>query len=172
MHKRSLKGNLQRSKRSLKTTKVHEDEVIKLNTLKTRRLVRSILKVPFIMRNDLLFPKRMEESRRNKELKNKIDILLNDNSKLICKNKTLLESLEVLKKEKEFSNLEFQKLILENKNLFEKVLSLEECMEDYNDLKKNVSDLTICIEKFTKEKEIFEELLGSQRSAFGKKGIG
>ncbi|KAI5682130.1 hypothetical protein M9H77_03358 [Catharanthus roseus] len=32
MHKKSLKGNLQRSKRSLKTTKVYEDEVIKMNT--------------------------------------------------------------------------------------------------------------------------------------------
>ncbi|KAI5653543.1 hypothetical protein M9H77_30730 [Catharanthus roseus] len=40
MHKRSLKGNLQRSKRSHKITRDYEDEVIKLNTLKTRRLVR------------------------------------------------------------------------------------------------------------------------------------
>ncbi|KAI5668725.1 hypothetical protein M9H77_18578 [Catharanthus roseus] len=40
MHKRSLKGNLQRSKRSLKTTRLYEDEVIKLKTLKTRRMVR------------------------------------------------------------------------------------------------------------------------------------
>ncbi|KAI5658116.1 hypothetical protein M9H77_26909 [Catharanthus roseus] len=39
MHKRSLKGNLQRSKISLKTTTVYEDEMIKLNTLKTRRIV-------------------------------------------------------------------------------------------------------------------------------------
>ncbi|KAI5657235.1 hypothetical protein M9H77_26028 [Catharanthus roseus] len=45
MHKRSLKGNLHRSKRSYKTTIVYEDEVIKLNTLKTRRLVRGVLKV-------------------------------------------------------------------------------------------------------------------------------
>ncbi|KAI5666729.1 hypothetical protein M9H77_16582 [Catharanthus roseus] len=44
MYKRSLKGNLHRSKRSLKTTRVYEDEVIKLNTLKTR-LVRGIFKV-------------------------------------------------------------------------------------------------------------------------------
>ncbi|KAI5653173.1 hypothetical protein M9H77_30360 [Catharanthus roseus] len=43
MHKRSLKGNLQSSKRSLKTTKVYEDEVIKLKTLKTRRMVRDSL---------------------------------------------------------------------------------------------------------------------------------
>ncbi|KAI5649754.1 hypothetical protein M9H77_35759 [Catharanthus roseus] len=43
MHKRSFKGNLQRSKRSLKTTRVYEDEVMKLNTLMTRRLVRGIL---------------------------------------------------------------------------------------------------------------------------------
>ncbi|KAI5649766.1 hypothetical protein M9H77_35771 [Catharanthus roseus] len=40
MHKRNLKGNLQRSKRSLKTTRVYEDQVIKLKTLKTRRMVR------------------------------------------------------------------------------------------------------------------------------------
>ncbi|KAI5681237.1 hypothetical protein M9H77_02464 [Catharanthus roseus] len=45
MHKRSLEGNLQRSKRSLKTTRAYENEVIKLNTLNTRRLVRCILKI-------------------------------------------------------------------------------------------------------------------------------
>ncbi|KAI5648304.1 hypothetical protein M9H77_34309 [Catharanthus roseus] len=39
MHKRSLEGNLQRSKISLKTTRFYEDEVIKLKTLKTRRMV-------------------------------------------------------------------------------------------------------------------------------------
>ncbi|KAI5668538.1 hypothetical protein M9H77_18391 [Catharanthus roseus] len=37
---KGLKGNLQRRKRSLKTTKLYEDEVIKLKTLKTRRMVR------------------------------------------------------------------------------------------------------------------------------------
>ncbi|KAI5653626.1 hypothetical protein M9H77_30813 [Catharanthus roseus] len=119
MHKRSLKGNLYRSKLSLKTTRANEDEVIKLDALKTR------------LRNDLLFLKRMESQE------------------------------EVLKKEKDFSNLEFQKLVLENKSLCKKVLSLEKCMEEYNDLKKKVSDLTICIEKFTKEKENFEKLFGS-----------
>ncbi|KAI5649786.1 hypothetical protein M9H77_35791 [Catharanthus roseus] len=40
MHKRSPKGNLQRSKRSLKTTRFYEDEVIKLKTLKTIRMLR------------------------------------------------------------------------------------------------------------------------------------
>ncbi|KAI5671395.1 hypothetical protein M9H77_11759 [Catharanthus roseus] len=40
MHKRSLKGNLQRSKRSLKTTRFYEDEVIKLRTLKTGRILK------------------------------------------------------------------------------------------------------------------------------------
>ncbi|KAI5657868.1 hypothetical protein M9H77_26661 [Catharanthus roseus] len=44
MNKRNLKGNLYRSKRSLKTTRVYEDEVIKLNTFKTRKLVGGILK--------------------------------------------------------------------------------------------------------------------------------
>ncbi|KAI5658131.1 hypothetical protein M9H77_26924 [Catharanthus roseus] len=39
MQKRNLKGNLQRSKRSLKTIRLSEDEVIKLKTLKTRRMV-------------------------------------------------------------------------------------------------------------------------------------
>ncbi|KAI5657380.1 hypothetical protein M9H77_26173 [Catharanthus roseus] len=43
MHKRSLEGNLQRSKRSLKTTRSYEDELIKLKTLKTRRIIRGIL---------------------------------------------------------------------------------------------------------------------------------
>ncbi|KAI5671661.1 hypothetical protein M9H77_12025 [Catharanthus roseus] len=40
MLKRSLKKNLQRSKRSLKTTRFYEYEVIKLKTLKTRRMLR------------------------------------------------------------------------------------------------------------------------------------
>ncbi|KAI5683444.1 hypothetical protein M9H77_04672 [Catharanthus roseus] len=43
MHKRSLKGNLQRSERSLKATRFYKDEVIKLKTLKTRRMVRDSL---------------------------------------------------------------------------------------------------------------------------------
>ncbi|KAI5662681.1 hypothetical protein M9H77_22004 [Catharanthus roseus] len=38
IHKRSLKGNLQRSKRSLNTTRFYEDEVIKLKILKTKRM--------------------------------------------------------------------------------------------------------------------------------------
>ncbi|KAI5671127.1 hypothetical protein M9H77_11491 [Catharanthus roseus] len=46
-------------------------------------------------------------------------------------------------------------------------------MVDYNDLKKKVSHhLTLCVEKFTKGKENFEKLLGSQRSPFDKNGIG
>ncbi|KAI5653472.1 hypothetical protein M9H77_30659 [Catharanthus roseus] len=40
MHKRSLRDDLQRSKKSLKITRLYEDEVIKLKTLKTRRIVR------------------------------------------------------------------------------------------------------------------------------------
>ncbi|KAI5654219.1 hypothetical protein M9H77_31406 [Catharanthus roseus] len=116
----------------------------------------------------------LEKITKNKhmELKNKIHNLSNENSKLVYENKTLFESLEVLKKEKDFSKLEFQKLILENKNLCEKVLSLEKCVVDYNDLKKKVSDLTLFIEKFTKEKKNFENFLGSQRSPFDKSGIG
>ncbi|KAI5653537.1 hypothetical protein M9H77_30724 [Catharanthus roseus] len=37
---RSLKHNLQRRKRSLKIKRLYENEVIKLKTLKTRRMVR------------------------------------------------------------------------------------------------------------------------------------
>ncbi|KAI5648558.1 hypothetical protein M9H77_34563 [Catharanthus roseus] len=40
MHKRSLKHDLQRRKRSLKIARLYEDEVIKLKTLKIRRMVR------------------------------------------------------------------------------------------------------------------------------------
>ncbi|KAI5650227.1 hypothetical protein M9H77_36232 [Catharanthus roseus] len=40
MQKMSLKSNLQRSKRSLKTTGFCEDEVVKLKTLKIRSMVR------------------------------------------------------------------------------------------------------------------------------------
>ncbi|KAI5649661.1 hypothetical protein M9H77_35666 [Catharanthus roseus] len=40
MHKRSVKDNLQRNKSSLETTRVYENEVIKLNTTKTRTIVR------------------------------------------------------------------------------------------------------------------------------------
>ncbi|KAI5671111.1 hypothetical protein M9H77_11475 [Catharanthus roseus] len=110
-------------------------------------------------------------TKKNKELKNKIDNQSNENSKLVCKNKTLFESLDILKKEKDFSKLQFQKLVLENKNICEKVLSLEKWMVDYNNLKKKVSDLTLCVEKFTKGKENFEKLLGSQRSPFEKNDI-
>ncbi|KAI5682077.1 hypothetical protein M9H77_03305 [Catharanthus roseus] len=81
-------------------------------------------------------------SERNKELKNKIDNLLSENSKLVCENKTLLESLEVLKNEKDVSNIDFQILVIENKNLCEKVLSHEKCMVDYNDLKKKMKMAT------------------------------
>ncbi|KAI5682964.1 hypothetical protein M9H77_04192 [Catharanthus roseus] len=111
-------------------------------------------------------------TKKDKELKNKINNLSNENSKLVCENKTLLESLEVLKKESDSSKLEFQKLILENKNLCEKVFSLEKCMVDYDDLKKKVSDLTLCIEKYTNGKENFEKLLCSQISPFDKSVIG
>ncbi|KAI5678264.1 hypothetical protein M9H77_09214 [Catharanthus roseus] len=62
--------------------------------------------------------------------------MYNENSKLICENKSILESLEVLKKEKECSNNDFQKLVLENKNLCEMVSSLEKCLIDYESLKK------------------------------------
>ncbi|KAI5650508.1 hypothetical protein M9H77_36513 [Catharanthus roseus] len=111
-------------------------------------------------------------TKKNKELKNKIDNLSNENSKLVCENKTLLESLEVLKKESDSSKLEFQKLTLENKNICEKFFSLEKCMVDYDDLKKKVSDLTLCIEKFTNGKENSEKVLCSQRLPFDKSGIG
>ncbi|KAI5671138.1 hypothetical protein M9H77_11502 [Catharanthus roseus] len=42
-------------------------------------------------------------TKKNKELKNKIDNQSNENSKLICENKTLFESLDILKKKKNFS---------------------------------------------------------------------
>ncbi|KAI5676268.1 hypothetical protein M9H77_07218 [Catharanthus roseus] len=67
MHKRSLKGNLQRSKRSLKTTRVYEHEVIKLNTLKTRRLVRGILKVTFIVEKGPFVPQKGGRVKKVKE---------------------------------------------------------------------------------------------------------
>ncbi|KAI5677567.1 hypothetical protein M9H77_08517 [Catharanthus roseus] len=57
-------------------------------------------------------------SKGNKDLKNKTDDLLNENSKLVCENKTLLEALEVLKSEKDFSNKEFSRTCLrEQKSL-------------------------------------------------------
>ncbi|KAI5652601.1 hypothetical protein M9H77_29788 [Catharanthus roseus] len=95
-------------------------------------------------------------TKKNKELKNKIDNLSNENSKLVCENKTLLESLEVLKKESDSSKLEFQKLILEKQNLCEKAFSLEKCMVYYDDLKKKVRDLTLCIESLQTEKKILK----------------
>ncbi|KAI5657484.1 hypothetical protein M9H77_26277 [Catharanthus roseus] len=78
-------------------------------------------------------------SKRNKELKNRNQFLLDENSKLICENKSLIESLEILKNEKECSNNDFQKLVLENKKLCEKVHSLEKCMVDYDVLKKKIT---------------------------------
>ncbi|KAI5663308.1 hypothetical protein M9H77_22631 [Catharanthus roseus] len=92
-------------------------------------------------------------TKKNNELKNKIDNLSNENSKLVCENKTLLESLEVVKKESDSSKLEFQKLILENKDLCEKVFSIEKYIVDYDDLKKKASDLTLCIESLQMEKK-------------------
>ncbi|KAI5667786.1 hypothetical protein M9H77_17639 [Catharanthus roseus] len=109
-------------------------------------------------------------TKRNKDLKSKTQYFLDENSRLICENKAILESLEVLKKEKECSNDDFQKLVLENKNLCEKISFLEKCLIDYDVLKKKVSDLTLCVEKFSKGKENFEKLLGSQRSPFDKNG--
>ncbi|KAI5673360.1 hypothetical protein M9H77_13724 [Catharanthus roseus] len=67
MHKRSLKGNLHRSKRSLKTIRVYEDEVIKLNTLKTKRLVRGILKVTFIVEKEHFIPQKDERVKKVEE---------------------------------------------------------------------------------------------------------
>ncbi|KAI5663099.1 hypothetical protein M9H77_22422 [Catharanthus roseus] len=75
-------------------------------------------------------------TKKNKELKNKIDNLSNKSSKFFCESKTLLESFEVVKKESDFSKLKFQKITLENKDLCEKVSSIEKCMVDYDDLKK------------------------------------
>ncbi|KAI5657653.1 hypothetical protein M9H77_26446 [Catharanthus roseus] len=95
-----------------------------------------------------------------------------ENSRLICESKAILESLEVLKKQKECSNNDFQKLLLEYKNLCEKISSPEKCLIDYEVLKKKVNDLTLCIERFTQGKENFEKLLGLQRSPFDKNGIG
>ncbi|KAI5671696.1 hypothetical protein M9H77_12060 [Catharanthus roseus] len=93
---------------------------------------------------------------------NSTDHFVADCPKAIEKEKGALEA-----KLEDFSNKDFQELVLEKKNLCE-VLSLEKCMVDYDDLKKKVNDLTMCIEKFTKGKENFEKPLGSQRSSFDK----
>ncbi|KAI5670898.1 hypothetical protein M9H77_11262 [Catharanthus roseus] len=56
----------------------------------------------------------------------------------------LKAKFEALKKrKKECSNKNFQKLVLENKNLCEEVSSLEKCFIDYESLKKKVNDLTL-----------------------------
>ncbi|KAI5673411.1 hypothetical protein M9H77_13775 [Catharanthus roseus] len=213
MHKRSLKCNLNRSKRSLKITRVYEDEVIKLNTLKTRRLVRELLKSfkehssnhlyliktkrksswsfivekgPFVYQKDGRVKKVEEfdefDSRKMTLNFQAINILscgldankynrvsgfdsaheiwkllevTHEELKIKKKGKGLIgawdqNSSEIEEEEgnanmcfmalesEDFSNLEFQKIVLENKNLCEKVLSLKKCMEDYNDLKKKV----------------------------------
>ncbi|KAI5668705.1 hypothetical protein M9H77_18558 [Catharanthus roseus] len=70
-------------------------------------------------------------TKKNKELKNKIDNLSNENSKLVF-------------------------------------FSLEKCMVDYDDLKKKVSDLTLCIEKFTNGKENFEKHMTGYASLMNK----
>ncbi|KAI5657914.1 hypothetical protein M9H77_26707 [Catharanthus roseus] len=46
-----------------------------------------------------------------------------------------------------------------NKNLCEKISFLEKCLIDYDVLKKKVSDLTLCVEKFTKGKETLKNFL-------------
>ncbi|KAI5650391.1 hypothetical protein M9H77_36396 [Catharanthus roseus] len=92
---------------------------------------------------------------------NSTDLLVAECPKAIEKEKGALEAR--LEKEKDCSNNEFQKLVLENKNVCEKISSLEKCLVDYEVLKKKVNDLTLCIERFTQGKENFEKLLGSQR---------
>ncbi|KAI5656264.1 hypothetical protein M9H77_25057 [Catharanthus roseus] len=77
---------------------------------------------------------------------NSTNHLVADCPKAIEKEKGVLEAkLEAIKKkkkikglknEKDVSNIKFQKLVIENKSLCEKVLSLEKCTVDYNDLKK------------------------------------
>ncbi|KAI5654981.1 hypothetical protein M9H77_32168 [Catharanthus roseus] len=93
---------------------------------------------------------------------NSTDHLVADCPKAIEKEKGALEA------KLECSNDDFQKLVLENKNLCEKISFLEKCLNDYDVLKKKVSDLTLCVEKFTTGKENFEKLLGSQRSPYDK----
>ncbi|KAI5659361.1 hypothetical protein M9H77_28154 [Catharanthus roseus] len=69
---------------------------------------------------------------------------------LFVKTKLFL-NLEILKKEKDISKLEFQKLVLENKKLCEKVLSLEKCMVDYNDLKEKKSSYSSSSETLSRD---------------------
>ncbi|KAI5661880.1 hypothetical protein M9H77_21203 [Catharanthus roseus] len=129
MHRRILKDDLQRSKRSCKITRLYEAEVIKLKTLKTRRMVRDSFircfkcnstdhlvagclkaiekekgaleaKVEAIKKKTKdddpnfilieMYDVLKKISKRNTDLKNKIDDLLYENSKLVCENKTLL----------------------------------------------------------------------------------
>ncbi|KAI5647883.1 hypothetical protein M9H77_33888 [Catharanthus roseus] len=71
---------------------------------------------------------------------NSTDHLVADCPKALEKEKGALEAkLEALKKkkkEKECSNDDFQKLVLENKNLCERISFLEKCLIDYDVLKK------------------------------------
>ncbi|KAI5667208.1 hypothetical protein M9H77_17061 [Catharanthus roseus] len=103
-------------------------------------------------------------TKRNKDLKSKTQFLLDENSRLICENKAILESLEVLKKEKECSNDDFQKLVLENKNLCARISFLEKCLIDYDVLKKKVNNTlsnqplyTQAMEEHAMEEEEYEE---------------
>ncbi|KAI5671740.1 hypothetical protein M9H77_12104 [Catharanthus roseus] len=68
-----------------------------------------------------------------------------------CKNNS---KLIFLKKEKECSNNDFQKLVLENKNLCEKVSSLEKCLIDYEFLKKKVNDEKKILKNFLVHKDL------------------
>ncbi|KAI5682331.1 hypothetical protein M9H77_03559 [Catharanthus roseus] len=101
---------------------------------------------------------------------NSTNHLVADCPKAIEKEKRALKAkLEAIKKKKKgLLKQRISKTCFREKNLCKKVLSLEKCMVDYNDLKKKVNDLTMCIEKLTKRKENFEKLLGSQRSPFDK----
>ncbi|KAI5649927.1 hypothetical protein M9H77_35932 [Catharanthus roseus] len=109
-------------------------------------------------------------TKRNKDLKSKTQFLLDENSRLICENKAILESLEVLKKEKECSNDDFQKVVLENKNLCERISFLEKCLIDYDVLKKKVNNTlsnqplyTQAMEEHAMEEEEFEEKQGNDQ---------
>ncbi|KAI5648748.1 hypothetical protein M9H77_34753 [Catharanthus roseus] len=71
----------------------------------------------------------------------------------ICDDDLCTMLIEMYGECKKCSNNDFQILALGNKKLCEKVHTLEKSMVDYDVLKEKVSDLTICVAKFTKGKK-------------------
>ncbi|XP_030478156.2 uncharacterized protein LOC115695214 [Cannabis sativa] len=101
------------------------------------------------------------------ELSKSFNDLLVDFEKLLAKNSTQRKKINLLLEEVEALNVKENEFLIETQckkcSLFEK---------DVVNLKAKIDDLNKVVYNFTKGKENFEMMLGSQKCAFSKSGIG